>query len=90
MTKVGQKKATPAPVQEDAPSEFTDLATLRRHFKLSYATVTKCLTDAGLKPVHSQRVGKGVMAFYNKKAAFTIFEERAVERQKVLEENWKK
>lgn len=90
MTKVGQKKATPAPVQEDAPSEFTDLATLRRHFKLSYATVTKCLTDAGLKPVHSQRVGKGVMAFYNKKAAFTIFEERAVERQKVLEEKGRK
>lgn len=90
MTKVGQKKATPAPVQEDAPSEFTDLATLRRHFKLSYATVTKCLTDAGLKPVHSQRVGKGVMAFYNKKAAFTIFEERAAERQKVLEEKGRK
>lgn len=90
MTKVGQKKATPAPVQEDAPSEFTDLATLRRHFKLSYAAVTKCLTDAGLKPVHSQRVGKGVMAFYNKKAAFTIFEERAAERQKVLEEKGRK
>lgn len=84
------KKAASAPVQEVAPSEFTDLATLRRHFKLSYAAVTKGLTDAGLKPVHSQPIGKGVMAFYNKKAAFTIFEEKAAEKQKALEEKNRK
>lgn len=84
------KKAASAPVQEVAPSEFTDLATLRRHFKLSYAAVTKGLTDAGLKPVHSQPIGKGVMAFYNKKAAFTIFEEKAAEKQKALEEKDRK
>lgn len=90
MTKVGQKKAASAPVQENAPLELTDLATLRRHFKLGYEAVTKCLADAGLKPVHSQPIGKGVMALYNKKDAFAIFEERAAEKQKALEEKNRK
>lgn len=82
------KKATTtaAPAEEHIESEFTDLATLRKHFKLSYAAAMKVITDADFKPVHSQRVGKGVMSFYKRKEAFALFEAHAAAKKKALEE----
>ncbi len=79
-----------APAKDQPHSEFTDLATLRKQFGLSYDATMKTLKAAEVKPLHTVPFGKGVMAFYNRKEAFAAIQAEVDARAKAKEEREKK